>query len=516
MNRNFIKRLKESLGFDVLKSFLTVIIIVLSVHTFIFILFEYNHLKESLRNEGETLTDILSYNSRLGVFSENIEILKDEASGISNRKDILSVTIYRADLKALYTANNKSYKKHIEFGQGTINKKTAANLTTSQSLEVKETRNTIEFIKPVVIESSPLKEALYFGSKDIVKTEKIIGYTRIVLDKTAFHNQILYILLNNALMLLILVISSVVIIYHAIKKSFLPLEKLSDHIKKIGMGERPEKFSIESKDEISRLAATFNEMSENLRKREEEKKLLEENLAQAKKMEAVGTLARGIAHDFNNILGIIKGAMYVLKKNIRDDKVFRNYSIVIDNSIKRAKDLVEALLVFSRTATAYLVSFDVNTLIRETENEILSEIHENIKYSATFADIPLIIKADKLKIKQVIANIIINASDVIPESGGIYLKTETVHISAEDTRKGSVRMPGDYACIAISDTGAGMDEKTKERIFEPFFTTKEVGKGAGLGLSIVYGIIEEQKGYIDVETAEGEGTTFKIYLPLSG
>lgn len=512
MNKISGIRFKESLGFNVLKAFIAVIVIVLSVQTLFFIFCEYNNAEENLRNEGETLSSLLSYNSRLGVFSENIELLKDIADGISNHKDVLSVTIYRADLKDLHVANKKTYSKHTGYGEGAINKNTVDKLTTSQSLEVIETWNTIEFMKPVVMETSPIKETLYFDSKDSVKTEKIIGYARIVFDKGTFHKEILYILLNNALLLLILVISSIAIIYHAIKKATRPLEMLSEQVRKLGMGENFGKVSIESKDEIGRLANTFNEMSENLKKREKEKQLLEENLANAKKMEAVGTLARGLAHDFNNILAIVQGSVYILKNKLGNDNPLQKYTLQIYKSTMRAKDLIQALLIFSRTQKIHLEIVDINAVIKEM-NPI--PVSENIEYIETFTDEPLRVMADRLKIEQVIMNIISNAQDAMPKGGRLFIKTEVAHIDKEDTTKKPFKKPRNYALVSISDTGIGMSKETKERIFEPFFTTKKIGKGTGIGLSIVYGIIEEHAGYIDVDTQEDGGTTFKIYLPIA-
>jgi signal transduction histidine kinase len=229
----------------------------------------------------------------------------------------------------------------------------------------------------------------------------------------------------------------------------------------------------------------------------------------------VGTLARGIAHDFNTILGIIKGNIYMLTKKIGDDSPLQKYILDINNSITRAKDLIQAMLVFSKTQKIYSAPVDVNTLIKEMNPIFSSAINENIEYIETLTDEPLIVMADRLKMEQVITNIISNALYAMPEGGRLLIKTEVAHIKAENFKKGTFKKPGRYALISISDTGTGISEKIKERIYEPFFTTKEVGKGTGLGLSIVYGIIEEHKGYIDVETREEEGTSFKIYLPLA-
>lgn len=513
MNRKFIIISKETFVFKILKAFIAVIVIMLSVYALCSIFLEYKEVKKKLTGEGETLTALLAYSSKIGIFAEKPELLKDIADGILTHEDVVTVSIYNADFKALYAANKKSSSKYTNNDK--IKKNIILKLTTPQSLEVIETRNVFEFIRPVFMEMSPnTEESLYFEDKG-VKTEKIIGYVGIVFDKQFFHKEILYILLRTTLIALIFILSSIAIIYIAVNKITNPLKKLAEGVKRLGMGEDLEKIPVESEDEIGRLAAAFNEMADNLRKRGEEKRLLEENLAQAKKMETVGTLARGIAHDFNTILGIIKGNIYMLTKKIGDDSPLQKYILDINNSITRAKDLIQAILVFSKTQKISSAPVDVNTLIKEMNPIFSSAINENIEYIETLTDEPLIVMADRLKMEQVITNIISNTLYAMPEGGRLLIKTEVAHIEAEDFQKGTFKKPGRYALISISDTGTGMSKEIKERIYEPFFTTKEVGKGTGLGLSIVYGIIGEHNGYIDVDTKEGEGTTFKIYLPLA-
>ena len=516
MNKKAGMRFKESFGFKLLKAFIAVIFILSFVFTSYTVYHEYRRYKEDFLYNGEVLTGLLAHSSKIGIFSENKELLKDISHGILNHKDIITVSIYNADLKVLDIANKNFSRKQLNQAEGDLRRDITQRLITTQSLEVVETGNTFEFTRPVFMEIAPnIEEKLYFDYKGAAKTEKIIGYVKIVFDKDCLHKEMISILLRNAIMVLILILSSAAIIYIAVRRVTKPLERLTEGVRRLGMEENFEKISIESKDEIGRIASTFNEMAENLRKREKEKKLLEEHLAQAKKMETVGTLARGIAHDFNTILGIIKGNIYMLTKKIGDDSPLQKYILDINNSITRAKDLIQAMLVFSKTQKIYSAPVDVNTLIKEMNPIFSSAINENIEYIETLTDEPLIVMADRLKMEQVLTNIISNALYAMPEGGRLLIKTEVAHIEAEDFQKGTFKKPGRYALISISDTGTGMSKEIKERIYEPFFTTKEVGKGTGLGLSIVYGIIEEHKGYIDVETREEKGTSFKIYLPLA-
>jgi signal transduction histidine kinase len=506
----------ESFGYKLLKSFIAVIVILFSVFTAYSIFHTYRIVKDHLVHDGATTSALLAQSAKISLYAENHELLDNISAGILHHRDILFITIYNDKFNVLSDAFKPSYKKYADREEREIGKEILFKLTTPQSIETLETANTFEFVRPVFMELSPdIEEAIYFEKNEPTPKQKIIGYVRVVYDKSNLHHEMFSIIWRNILVALIFIVSSAVILYIATKKMMKPLNQLTEGVKKLGREEGYEKIPLSSNDEIGKLSAAFNEMAENLKAREEEKRDLEEHLAQAKRMEAIGTLARGIAHDFNNILGIIKGAVFVLTKKTGDDSNSQKYASVIDNSIKRARELIKALLVFSRTDTVQLDSLDLNAFIRDKEDVIMSGINESIQYASTLSDKPLIIMADRLKIEQVITNIVSNAVDAMPEGGRIHIKTEAVHISPDDTQTEAAKRPGDYACITISDTGAGMDEKTKERIFEPFFTTKEAGKGTGLGLSIVYGIIADHKGHIDVRTTEGEGTMFRIYLPLA-
>ncbi|TAL72554.1 MAG: HAMP domain-containing protein [Bacteroidetes bacterium] len=508
-------RFKEGFGFKLLKAFIAVIFSLSFVFTSYTVYHEYRKYKEDFLYNGKVITGLLAYSSKIGIFSENKELLKDISQGILNHKDIITVSIYNADLKVLYIANKNYSRKQPDQAEGDLRRDITQRLITPQSLEVVETGNTFEFTRPAFMEIAPnIEEKLYFDYKRSAKTEKIIGYVKIVFDKNCLHKEMISILLRNAIMVLILILSSAAIIYIAVRRVTKPLERLTEGVRRLGTEENFEKISIESKDEIGRIASTFNEMAENLRKREKEKRLLEENLAQAKKMEAVGTLARGIAHDFNNILGIIKGSVYMIKKKLDADDPIQKYALEIHDSIIRAKELIEALIAFSKTQKIRSAPMDINELIKEMNPLFSSTVSENIEYIENLTDEPLIVMADHLQMEQVITNMISNARDAMPEGGRLFIKTEVARIDADNARKEPFKKPGGYALISISDTGVGMSETTKSKIFEPFFTTKEVGKGTGLGLSIVYGIIEEHKGYIDVDTKKGEGTTFRIHLPL--
>jgi PAS domain S-box-containing protein len=244
------------------------------------------------------------------------------------------------------------------------------------------------------------------------------------------------------------------------------------------------------------------------------RKRLEEQLLQAQKMEAIGQLAGGIAHDFNNILTAIIGFGNLLKIETVKDGLSGSYITQILNSAERAANLTQALLAFSRKQIITPKTVNLNVIIQGIEKLLSRVIGEDIKLSTILTDKNLTIMADSGQIEQVLMNLATNARDAMPDGGNLIIGTELVEFSNEFTQAHGYGKPGQYALITFEDTGQGMDEKTKERIFEPFYTTKEVGKGTGLGLAMVYGIIKQHNGYINVYSKQNKGTIFKIYLPL--
>lgn len=244
-------------------------------------------------------------------------------------------------------------------------------------------------------------------------------------------------------------------------------------------------------------------------------KHLEEQLLHSRKLEAVGLLAGGVAHEFNNILMAIMGYGSLLKIKTGDDDPYKKYVDCILASSEKAANLTRGLLAFSRKQIINPKAVDVNDIVRKVENLLLSVIGEDIELRTVLADTDLTVIADSGQIEQVLMNLATNARDAMPNGGILTLETQSLQINEDYIKSHPDTGPGRYALISVSDTGVGMDEKTREHIFEPFFTSKDVGKGTGLGLSIVFGIIKQHNGNITVYSEPGKGTTFKIYLPLS-
>jgi len=246
-----------------------------------------------------------------------------------------------------------------------------------------------------------------------------------------------------------------------------------------------------------------------------ERRRLEDQLLQAQKMEAVGLLAGGIAHDFNNILSAIIGYGNLVQMKMAADDPLRNHIDHILTSAERAAVLTQSLLAFSRKQIINPQPVNVNDCIAKMEKLLQRLIREDIEFTTRRADEDIIVMADAGQLEQVLMNLATNARDAMPDGGLLTIETKQQEIGEDFIRTHNYGMPGPYAVISVTDTGIGMDAKTKERIFEPFFTTKETGKGTGLGLAIVYGIVKQHNGYINVYSEPGTGTTFKIYLPVS-
>jgi hypothetical protein len=244
-----------------------------------------------------------------------------------------------------------------------------------------------------------------------------------------------------------------------------------------------------------------------------ERKRLESKLAQIQRMESVGLLAGGIAHDFNNLLTVINGSADIELSQLSEGDPLHDALVQIRRAGGRAAELTRQLLAFSRKQVLQPVVVNLNTVVTDIEKMLRRLIGEDIEMTVVSAQDLANVRVDPGQIEQVIVNLAVNARDAMPKGGTLKIETSNVEIDKPSTKQHSTIQPGPYAMLAISDTGAGMDEATREQIFEPLFTTKGPGKGTGFGLSTVYGIVEQSGGSIVVCSEVGSGTTFRIYLP---
>jgi signal transduction histidine kinase len=237
-----------------------------------------------------------------------------------------------------------------------------------------------------------------------------------------------------------------------------------------------------------------------------------DQLVQAQKMEAIGRLAGGVAHDFNNLLTVILGRAEAMRHAAPTPDLARSAEL-IEHTARRAADLTQQLLAFSRRQVLHLCCLDLSTVVSDLDTILRRLLPEDIEFHASLAtDLPQI-KADPGQLEQIVMNLVLNARDAMPRGGRLTLTTATVDWTPVALDRPATIPPGQWVTLTVHDTGVGMDAETLARIFEPFYTTKDNGKGTGLGLATVYGIVQQSGGHIGVTSRPGGGTTFIVAFP---
>ena len=293
-----------------------------------------------------------------------------------------------------------------------------------------------------------------------------------------------------------------------------PLARLVEGVQALEKGDFSYPVEAEGTDEVAQVTRAFDRMRKTLRSDETHKQQLAEQLRQAQKMEAVGRLAGGVAHDFNNLLTIIKGhGDLMLDKLQANDPLQRNAN-QIEKAADRAASLTRQLLAFSRMQVLEPKVLDLNALVAEMCSLLKRLVREDISFTFKAGESLGRVKADPGQIEQVIMNLTVNACDAMPMGGKLIVETRNVSVDGAFARTLPALTAGNYIRLTVEDTGHGMDAATKERIFEPFFTTKELGKGTGLGLATVYGVVKQSGGCIWVESEPEKGSRFEVYLPV--
>ncbi len=475
----------------------------------------YKSEKDKLLQEGEILSKLLAHSARLGVFSENEALLKDPLIGILNHDEVIEASIYNVYGKLLYNMQ-KDPENPLNQNITKVSKIFAGLKKQRRPLHV---QNEISLNFFNLVTSKPIlshEESIFFQEAS-QQENRILGFVKISLSKKKMHKKIQSLLFSCLLIGFIFLLLGCFFIYLISKSVTQPLLRLTKSVQAFGEGIPVAQVPVETKDEIGKLATAFNTMAESLQKREKEKKALEKQLIHAQKMESIGTLAGGISHDFNNILNAIMGYASLLQIELEENSPLRFDVDQILGATERAATLTKNLLAFSRKQNMEFLPVNCNDIITSVKQLLVRLVNEDIEFKLNLTKENLLILGDRGQIDQILFNLVTNAKDAMPDGGVLSITTEAVELSPsffEAKKKCIEKEKGNYALIAVSDTGTGMDERTKERIFDPFYTTKEVGKGTGLGLSMAYGIVKQHHGFIDVISTPEVGTEFKIYFPL--
>jgi signal transduction histidine kinase/ActR/RegA family two-component response regulator len=314
----------------------------------------------------------------------------------------------------------------------------------------------------------------------------------------------------HALNRMLLTLGAIAVLVGVLIASFLsrqitrPLERLAAGTRRLQRGDFEFQIPVGGSDEVADLTRAFDDMRESLLQSRE-------GLVRSARLEAVGRLAGGVAHDFNNLVMIIKGYSELLLDSATPES--KPYLEEIKNAGERASGLTRQLLAFSRKQVLELQVLDPNQTVRNMVKMLRVLIGEDIELVTNLTDQIGRLKADAGQLEQVIMNLAVNARDAMPGGGKLIVETQSSELDEAYAATHSEVAAGSYVQIAMTDTGCGMSKETLEHIFEPFFTTKEPGKGTGLGLATVYGIVKQSSGHITVYSEPGVGTTFKIYFP---
>jgi len=329
-------------------------------------------------------------------------------------------------------------------------------------------------------------------------------------DAAAYLVRLNHLLLGLGLLAVLAGGTLVYLISHTFTR---PLAALLEGVHALKEGDFTYPVEARGGDELAEVTRAFDGMRDTLQRNEVQREQLEEQLRQAQKMEALGRLAGGVAHDFNNLLTVIKGHSELLIDRMKPADSFYGSTQQIVKTADRAASLTRQLLAFSRMQVLEPKVLDLNALVADMSKLLRRLVREDIEFGFRLGDSLGRVKADPGQLEQVLLNLTVNASDAMPQGGKLTIETQKLKVNAAYAHERPPLKPGQYVQLVVTDTGHGMDAATKSRIFEPFFTTKESGKGTGLGLATVYGVVRQSGGFIWVESSPGNGARFEIYLP---
>lgn len=493
----------------------TVLIIVVSLaFTVFFFRYQKGSLTERTVGKGEMLTRLLAYTVRLGVFTENPSLLVTPIDGIMENREVVSVSVYTSEGKIL--ARQERAGMPLPSGEGQWDSRVAASLRRGPPSAQYRNGGDFVFWRRVELKShAPQDDPLSLFSGEVPERDQVIGFVRVVLDGRFLKEGLHALLFDSILIGIVFLAIGSMLAYVIAARVTKPLKRLTGCVNDLGVEGEYRKIAVETGDEIGTLAAAFNNMLESLQKREHEKEELAEQLRHSQKMEAIGTLAGGVAHDFNNMLTAINGYASLIRHELREGDEIRAYADQIVTTGEKAAALTHRLLAFSRKQTLQPMPIDLNEVVKTLEKIFVRLITEDIELKLRLEATRPVVMADPGQLDQVLLNLVTNAQDAMPRGGALTIATGNATVEDEFARLHGLESGGEFVLLTVTDSGVGICDKVRERIFDPFFTTKEFGKGTGLGLSMVYGIVRQHDGIIDVRTEQGIGTSFRIYLPVA-
>lgn len=486
-----------------------------------FTTFFYRSQRDSLTNalikSNLLLVGVLAHSSRIGVFSENTELLRNPVEGIFQQMETEEVAIYNSERRLLIKLARAG-------AQPDPAGRTAEGMATwiwdklrvDTSPFYLEIRGKIDFWSPVMANAGARAAESLFVEESLPRKARMIGFVRITVGKANLNKQLGALLVKSALICLLFLIAGAGLIYFTVKRIVNPLYTLTVGVQSLGTGDLGKKVAVETEDEIGRLALAFNEMSETLLRRETEKTQLEERLRHAQRIEAIGTLAGGIAHDFNNIIGVIMGyAQMALLTKPGKERMDLCLQEIFQASL-RAKELVKQILTFSRQDALERKPLLIKPVVEDVLKMMRGVLPATVTISHNLKSGLDKVASNPTQIHQVLMNLCTNAGYAMQDEGGVLEVTlDEMDIESTSPEPAADMPPGRYQVLTIRDTGHGMDAAVMEKIFDPFFTTKGPGKGTGMGLSVVHGIVKSHRGHIKCESEPGKGTTFKVFFPTT-
>lgn len=517
---NMMKGYRESLGTRVF--IITTIIIALMIVSFagVFIQYEKKDHVASLHNKGELIARNLAYNSRLGVFSENEETLKDLVAGVLQDKEVAAASIFALDGTLLI-----SQKKTLSLNAG-IEKDSAGkiieNLKESPRSFYSESEGFIDFWEPVAIAQAYTEESLLFGERPSQRKERVIGFARVEIDKSRLKKEIRTLVFDSLALGAIFLVVALLTAYNVLRRVINPLNELTTAVATLRTEGSFEKVLVGTTDEVGRLANAFNDMAEALMKREkemielnryleqeiEEKTAFQKEAVRSAQLASLGELAAGVAHEINNPVNSIMNYAQLLIDECSANITETMYAGQIIKEGDRIALIVRSLLSFARMGGEDKRAVSVSAALSETLSLSGSQLRkEGINVSVNVpGDLPDII-AYQQHIEQVFLNLISNARHALNEKYPSMNDDKVLEISAEGM--------GSFVRITFCDHGPGIPEWIIGKVTNPFFTTKPAGMGTGLGLSISYGIIADHNGRVNIESVYGQYTKVVIDLPCA-